>query len=59
MAMPIDLAMYIVNMVWVGLFGWISSCVTTADQIACALHDLNSGPFNSRQVFLPVILVSV
>lgn len=59
MAMPIDLALYIVNMVWIGLYEWISNCVITADQIACALRDGSSSPFNSRRPFLPIILVSV
>ncbi|XP_020099837.1 uncharacterized protein LOC109718187 isoform X2 [Ananas comosus] len=46
MAMPWGLAVYIMNMVWVALDGWISSCVMVADEIAHALRtgDVSSFP---------------
>ncbi|XP_072975647.1 uncharacterized protein [Typha angustifolia] len=45
MAMPWGLAVYIMNMVWIVLDDWISSCVTVADEIARALRTGDIGPF--------------
>ncbi|XP_008808784.1 uncharacterized protein LOC103720722 [Phoenix dactylifera] len=45
MAMPWALAVYIMNMVWMVLDDWISSCVTVADEIAQALRTGDIGPF--------------
>nr|XP_009385571.2 PREDICTED: uncharacterized protein LOC103972899 [Musa acuminata subsp. malaccensis] len=42
MAMPWELAVYIVNMVWDALDGWISSCLSVADEIADVLRAANS-----------------
>ncbi|URD72488.1 hypothetical protein MUK42_08648 [Musa troglodytarum] len=45
MAMPWELAVYIVNMVWDALDGWISSCVSVADEIAGVLRASSATAF--------------
>ncbi|XP_065050261.1 uncharacterized protein LOC135680307 [Musa acuminata AAA Group] len=43
MAMPWELAVYIMYMVWDALDGWILSCVLVADEIARSLGTSNVG----------------
>ncbi|XP_020254571.1 uncharacterized protein LOC109831624 [Asparagus officinalis] len=45
MAMPWSLMVYLINMVWIMLDGFISSTVTVADAIAGSLRAGDIGPF--------------
>ncbi|KAL6905931.1 hypothetical protein ACP4OV_003532 [Aristida adscensionis] len=38
MAMPWELAEYIIAATWMSLAGWITACVALADGIACVLR---------------------
>ncbi|XP_058106998.1 uncharacterized protein LOC131250738 [Magnolia sinica] len=46
MAMPWSLALYMVNMVWMFMSGWISSCLTIANEIARSVRTGDIGPFH-------------
>ncbi|XP_061367588.1 uncharacterized protein LOC133310641 [Gastrolobium bilobum] len=46
MAMALDVAMWITKMVWIALNGWITSCLTIADEFASALRSGDIGPFH-------------
>ncbi|XP_065856929.1 uncharacterized protein [Euphorbia lathyris] len=46
MAMPWGMALWIVKMVYVALTGWVSSCLTVADEVAASLRTGDIGPFH-------------
>jgi hypothetical protein len=46
MAMPWGMALWMANMVWVTLIGWVSSCLTVADELASSLRTGDIGPFH-------------
>lgn len=46
MAMPWNLALYLMRIVWMGLTGWISSCLSFANEIARSLRSGDIGPFH-------------
>ncbi|KAG5043277.1 hypothetical protein GYH30_007087 [Glycine max] len=46
MAMALDAALWIVKMTWIALSGWISSCLTVADEFASSLRSGDIGPFH-------------
>ncbi|KAJ6912606.1 hypothetical protein NC651_015124 [Populus alba x Populus x berolinensis] len=46
MAMPWSMAIWIANMVWVGLIGLVSTCLTVADELASSLRAGDIGPFH-------------
>ncbi|GKV41693.1 hypothetical protein SLEP1_g49192 [Rubroshorea leprosula] len=46
MAMPLGMALWISKMVWVALRGWVSSCLTVADEFASSLRSGDIGPFH-------------
>ncbi|KAJ6967930.1 hypothetical protein NC653_035995 [Populus alba x Populus x berolinensis] len=46
MAMPWGMALWMANMVWVALIGWVSSCLTVADELASSLRTGDIGPFH-------------
>ncbi|KAK7244449.1 hypothetical protein RIF29_39271 [Crotalaria pallida] len=46
MAMAVEVAIWVARMVWVGLSGWISSCLTVADEVASSLRSGDLGPFH-------------
>ena len=46
MAMAVDMTMWIAKMVWIALGGWISSCLTVADEVASSLRSGDIGPFH-------------
>ncbi|RYR51930.1 hypothetical protein Ahy_A06g026874 [Arachis hypogaea] len=46
MAMAVEVAMWIAKMVWIALSGWISSCLTVADEVASSLRSGDIGPFH-------------
>ncbi|KAG6743713.1 hypothetical protein POTOM_052414 [Populus tomentosa] len=46
MAMPWGMAVWMANMVWVALIGWVSSCLTVADELASSLRTGDIGPFH-------------
>ncbi|KAL9361364.1 hypothetical protein Peur_044149 [Populus x canadensis] len=48
MAMPWSMAIWIANMVWVGLIGLVSTCLTVADELASSLRTGDIGPFHER-----------
>ncbi|VVB05953.1 unnamed protein product [Arabis nemorensis] len=39
MAMPLDMAMYLMRMVWFSLSGWVFTCLSIADEIAGSLRN--------------------
>lgn len=45
MTIPWGLAAYIVDMVWVVLAGWVSTCLVIANEIARAMRSGEIGPF--------------
>ncbi|KAJ6992254.1 hypothetical protein NC653_015574 [Populus alba x Populus x berolinensis] len=47
MAMPWSMAIWIANMVWVGLIGLVSTCLTVADELASSLRAGDIGPFHA------------
>ncbi|KAF9679558.1 hypothetical protein SADUNF_Sadunf06G0027300 [Salix dunnii] len=46
MAMPWSMAIWIANMVWVGLIGLVSTCLIVADELASSLRTGDIGPFH-------------
>ncbi|KAL9331512.1 hypothetical protein ACSQ67_001122 [Phaseolus vulgaris] len=46
MAMALDAALWIAKMTWIALSGWISSCLTVADEFASSLRSGDIGPFH-------------
>lgn len=46
MAMALDAALWIAKMAWIALSGWISSCLTVADEFASSLRTGEIGPFH-------------
>lgn len=46
MAMPWAMTMWMAKMVWVALTGWVSSCLTVADEVANSLRTGDIGPFH-------------
>ncbi|CAL5193359.1 unnamed protein product [Lathyrus oleraceus] len=45
MAMALNAAIYIAKMTWLALAGWITSCLTVADEFASSLRSGDIGPF--------------
>ncbi|KAF8716243.1 hypothetical protein HU200_019123 [Digitaria exilis] len=45
MTMPWGVAVCIVDMVWVVLAGWVSTCLVVANEIARAMRNGEIGPF--------------
>ncbi|KAG6744711.1 hypothetical protein POTOM_051349 [Populus tomentosa] len=48
MAMPWGMALWMANMVWVALIGWVSSCLTVADELASSLRTGDIGFLTAR-----------
>ncbi|PRQ44227.1 hypothetical protein RchiOBHm_Chr3g0476891 [Rosa chinensis] len=46
MAMPWNMTLWMAEMVWLALTGWVSSCLTVADELATSLRTGDIGPFN-------------
>ncbi|XP_050227855.1 uncharacterized protein LOC126677335 [Mercurialis annua] len=46
MAMPLDMTIWMMKMVWVALSGWVSSCLAVADELAASLRTGDIGPFH-------------
>ncbi|XP_027353273.1 uncharacterized protein LOC113863773 [Abrus precatorius] len=46
MAMAFDSALWIAKMTWIALSGWITSCLTVADEFATSLRSGDIGPFH-------------
>ncbi|XP_020235992.1 uncharacterized protein LOC109815641 [Cajanus cajan] len=46
MAMALEAALWIAKMAWMALSGWISSCLTVADEFASSLRSGEIGPFH-------------
>lgn len=46
MAMPLSMVMWMGKMVLMALCGWVSSCLTVADEVASALRAGDIGPFH-------------
>jgi len=46
MAMALDAALWFIKMTWIALSGWISSCLTVADEFASSLRSGDIGPFH-------------
>ncbi|KAB5551715.1 hypothetical protein DKX38_009026 [Salix brachista] len=44
--MPWSMAIWIANMVWVGLIGLVSTCLIVADELASSLRTGDIGPFH-------------
>lgn len=46
MGMPWSHALWMARMVWIALSGWVSSCLTVADEVASSLRSGDIGPFH-------------
>lgn len=46
MAMPWSMTLWMAEMVWLALTGWVTSCLTVADEVASSLRTGDIGPFN-------------
>ncbi|OMO99927.1 hypothetical protein CCACVL1_03549 [Corchorus capsularis] len=46
MAMPLDVALWMAKMVWIALSGWVTSCLTIADEVAASLRSGDIGAFH-------------
>ncbi|XP_021282435.1 uncharacterized protein LOC110415191 [Herrania umbratica] len=46
MAMPWVMTLWMAEMVWIALSGWVSSCLTIADEVADSLRSGDIGPFH-------------
>ncbi|XP_024974631.1 uncharacterized protein LOC112512743 [Cynara cardunculus var. scolymus] len=46
MAVPWSMTLWMANMVWMALSGWVISCLTVADGIAASLRTGDIGPFH-------------
>ncbi|XP_024189561.1 uncharacterized protein LOC112193598 [Rosa chinensis] len=46
MAMPWNMTLWMAEMVWLDLTGWVSSCLTVADELATSLRTGDIGPFD-------------
>ncbi|XP_048321430.2 uncharacterized protein LOC107406972 isoform X2 [Ziziphus jujuba] len=46
MAMPWGMTLWMAKMVWIALAGWVSSCLTVADEVAGSLRTGDIGPFH-------------
>ncbi|KAM3690889.1 hypothetical protein ACB098_09G156500 [Castanea mollissima] len=46
MAVPWAMTLWMAKMVWVALSGWVSSCLTVADEVAGSLRTGDIGPFH-------------
>ncbi|OAY43290.1 hypothetical protein MANES_08G057500v8 [Manihot esculenta] len=46
MAMAWGLTLWMVNMVWLAVSGWVSSCLTVADVVAGSIRTGDIGPFH-------------
>ncbi|KAJ4836104.1 hypothetical protein Tsubulata_004207 [Turnera subulata] len=45
MAMPFGMGLWIAKMVWFAIVGWVSSCLSVADELATSLRTGDIGPF--------------
>ncbi|KAL6642461.1 hypothetical protein ACP70R_020642 [Stipagrostis hirtigluma subsp. patula] len=58
MAMPWELAQYIIAVTWLSLAGWITACIALADGVAGVLHRRNGGgPARRRRLPVPSTVV--
>ncbi|XP_057983512.1 uncharacterized protein LOC131168229 [Malania oleifera] len=46
MAMPWAMTLWMARMVWIVLSGWVSSCLTVADDIASSIRTGDISPFH-------------
>ncbi|KAI7745111.1 hypothetical protein M8C21_030338 [Ambrosia artemisiifolia] len=46
MAVPWSVSLWMANMVWMAISGWVISCLTVADEIAGSLRTGDIGPFH-------------
>ncbi|XP_031387796.1 uncharacterized protein LOC116200937 [Punica granatum] len=46
MALPLRAALWMAKMVWIALTGWVSSCLTVADEVAGSLRSGDISPFH-------------
>nr|ABN07999.1 hypothetical protein MtrDRAFT_AC153128g25v2 [Medicago truncatula] len=56
MAMALNSALYIAKMAWIALSGWITSCLTIADEFATSLRSGDIGPFHDHHTTRPLLL---
>ncbi|XP_038721776.1 uncharacterized protein LOC120013879 isoform X2 [Tripterygium wilfordii] len=47
MAMPWSMVLWMAEMVWLALAGWVSSCLNVADELARALRNGDIGPLHA------------
>ncbi|CAI0625403.1 unnamed protein product [Linum tenue] len=45
MAMQWSSTLFVLQMVWLALVGWVSSCLNVADEVAHSLRTGDIGPF--------------
>ncbi|XP_050383474.1 uncharacterized protein LOC126800200 [Argentina anserina] len=46
MAIPWSMNLWMAEIVWMVLTGWVTSCLTAADELAASLRTGDVGPFN-------------
>ncbi|KAM7271081.1 hypothetical protein ACFE04_030295 [Oxalis oulophora] len=46
MALPLEMTIWTAKTVWLALIGWVSSCLTIADEIANSIRSGDIGPFH-------------
>lgn len=46
MAMPWSITIWLANLIWTALSGWVVSCLSVADEIASSLRNGDIGPFH-------------
>ncbi|TXG70148.1 hypothetical protein EZV62_005083 [Acer yangbiense] len=47
MAVHWGMTLWMANMVWIALRGWVSSCFTVADEVAGSIRTGDIGPFHT------------
>ncbi|MFS7904130.1 hypothetical protein Hanom_Chr01g00032391 [Helianthus anomalus] len=51
MALPWSVSLWMANMVWLAISGWVISCLTVADEIAGSIRTGDIGPFHGCNDF--------
>ncbi|KAF8043752.1 hypothetical protein BT93_A1922 [Corymbia citriodora subsp. variegata] len=46
MAVPWGTTLWVARLVWIALRGWLSSCLTVADDVAASIRTGEIGPFH-------------
>ncbi|KAL6272701.1 hypothetical protein ACE6H2_023393 [Prunus campanulata] len=52
MAMPWAMTFWMAKMVWLALTGWVSSCLTVADEVAGSIRTGDIGAFHAQVLLI-------